>query len=301
MRSFYGNNKQSYYFEGWYFKHQSEHGIISFIPAFHINNIGQKSASLQIITEDESYHLDLPVQLFHAREQHLFIKFGKCIFSERGCKLDLQTGGVKIKGTLQYSNITPLSYDIMGPFRFVPLMECRHSIFSLRHEINGSLQINDKLYYFNHGIGYIEGDRGTSFPSQYLWSQCNRKDGHPDCVMLSVATIPFLGFHFTGCIASILHEGKQYRLATYCGAKVLYAREDAACIKQKDMLLRIQLITSQPHKLKAPTKGCMSRIIHESVSCTVHYEFLKNNKLLFDFISTQASFESSGRTKNSTS
>lgn len=39
--------------------------------------------------------------------------------------------------------------------------------------------------------------------------------------MLSVADIPMAGIHFTGIIGAILWMGKEYRIATYLGARVV--------------------------------------------------------------------------------
>lgn len=43
--------------------------------------------------------------------------------------------------------------------------------------------------------------------------------------MLSVADIPVMGLRFTGIIGVVLWRGKEYRLATYLGAKVVEHRD----------------------------------------------------------------------------
>ena len=106
----------------------------------------------------------------------------------------------------------------MGPFRYVPFMQCRHSVFSMRHPVDGILSINGTPYEFQNAIGYMEGDRGYSFPTKYAWTQCSFPDG---ALMLSIAEIPFGGFHFTGIIGIVHLRRKEYRLATYLGAKAV--------------------------------------------------------------------------------
>lgn len=64
----------------------------------------------------------------------------------------------------------------------------------------------------------MEGDRGYSFPRNYVWTQCSFPDG---ALMLSIADIPIGGFHFTGVISIVLLHGKEYRLATYLGSKAV--------------------------------------------------------------------------------
>lgn len=50
----------------------------------------------------------------------------------------------------------------MGPFSYIPFMECNHSILSMKSSANGLININDKEIKFNNGIGYIEKDWGYS-------------------------------------------------------------------------------------------------------------------------------------------
>lgn len=201
------------YFKGWYFKCCTKEKTLAFIPAYHQSK-NNKTASLQIITDNSV--VNIPFQDLKYREKPLHIKIGNCIFSENGMKLNIHTKEIKVQGILKFSEIFPIQYDIMGPFKFVPFMQCRHSIFSMKHHINGQITLNDRQYIFKYGIGYIEGDCGISFPERYVWTQCHFKNGS---LMLSVADIPFLGIHFTGIIGIVLLNGKEYRIATYLGAK----------------------------------------------------------------------------------
>lgn len=77
------------------------------------------------------------------------------------------------------------------PFKYVPFMECRHSVWSMRHSVSGTVYINGQEYSFQNAWGYWEGDRGHSFPKEYLWTQCCFDGGS---LMLSVAEIPIAGF-----------------------------------------------------------------------------------------------------------
>ena len=60
----------------------------------------------------------------------------------------------------------------MGPFRFLPGMECSHGVISMGHALEGTLTLNGAVLDFAGGTGYVETDRGRSFPSAYLWTQC---------------------------------------------------------------------------------------------------------------------------------
>lgn len=210
------------------------------------------------------------------------------MFSDKGIKLDIKTDKLTACGTLKFDNLSPIRYDIMGPFRYVPFMQCRHSVFSMKHKINGQISVNGQQYRFRNGIGYIEGDRGYSFPERYIWTQCCFSGGS---LMLSVADIPLLGFHFNGIIGIVLLNGEEHRIATYLGASVRKIGNNTVTVKQGKYSLTAKLIRKNSYPLYAPDNGRMSRTIHESASCKAYYRFSCNCETLCEFMSDTASFE----------
>lgn len=210
------------------------------------------------------------------------------MFSDKGIKLNVQTDKLSAHGALKFGTLSPLPYDIMGPFKFVPFMQCRHSVFSMKHQVDGHITVNGQIYNFRNGIGYIEGDRGYSFPKRYIWTQCCFNGGS---IMLSVADIPLFGFHFTGIISFVLLNGKEYRIATYLGAKVKHIGNNSVIVKQGKYTLAAKLIEKNSFPLYAPENGKMNRIIRESASCKAYYRFSYNGETLCEFTSNMASFE----------
>ncbi|MCH5280645.1 MAG: hypothetical protein J1E61_04185 [Lachnospiraceae bacterium] len=273
------------YFKGWYFKCCSKDKTIAFIPAYH--RVGHKvTASLQIITDDEVFHI--PFLSLQYQEKPLSVRIGDCFFGQKGIRLNIRKKGLCIKGMLRFSHFSPIQYDIMGWFRFIPFMQCRHSVYSMEHDIEGWVEINGIKYVFQNGKGYLEGDRGRSFPKEYIWTQSFFENGS---LMLSVADIPLLGFHFTGIIGVVLLKGREYRIATYRGASVKQIGKNIVTVKQGDCELTAELMEKNAHPLHAPVGGRMSRIIHESPSCKARYLFSDRGVLLCDFISDRAGFE----------
>ena len=167
-------------------------------------------------------------------------------------------------------------------------MQCRHSVYSMRHRINGQITVNGQQYVFQNGIGYIEGDCGSSFPKEYIWTQCHFNNGS---LMLSVANIPMFGFHFTGIIGVILLNGKEHHIATYLGAKVKRIDKNTVTVKQGDFQLTARLLQKNSQPLAAPSHGLMNRTIHESASCKAYYRFSYKNEILCELTSDRASFE----------
>lgn len=276
---------QKDYFKGWYFKCSNDAQTIAFIPAFHRNGHNE-TASLQIITDDAAFNL--PFDSLKFREKPLAIRIGDSVFSEKGIRLNFRTDKLMAHGTLRFGKLSPLRYDIMGPFQFVPFMQCRHSVCSMRHRVDGQLTINGQIYHFQNGIGYIEGDCGSSFPKRYIWTQCSFPAGS---LMLSVADIPLYGLHFTGIIGVVMLNGKEHRIATYLGARVQHTGKNTVTVRQGDYVLTAKLLTKNAHPLLAPDHGNMIRTIHESASCRACYRFSYKEKILYEFTSDRASFE----------
>ena len=160
------------YFEGWYFKNTNEKEGISFIPGINITN-KDKKAFIQVITNNESYFIDYNIKDFKYNDSPFYIKIGNNYFSKEKVKIDIKDKNLKINGTIKYSNSKNInknlfSPNIMGPFSYLPFMECNHAILSMKCKANGKLFINNKKIIFNDNIGYIEKDWGCSFPKYYI-------------------------------------------------------------------------------------------------------------------------------------
>lgn len=291
MKYFYGCKRKRSYFEGWYLKHQTATDTLAFVIAFHLDQQGRQSASLQIITSHFSYRIRYPADAFFASKKRFYIRIGHSIFTRRGCLIRIQTKDFSLQGKIRYKAFHAPLFSMMGPFCCIPFLQCYHETFSLAHRLTGYLNWNKDTIDFKNGIGYMEGDRGTSFPSRYIWTQCNPDPASPFSIVAAAATIPFLWTSFTGCFASILYKGKEYRFGTYLGAKIFAFSDRMLIITQKDMCLKIKLLQANPYFLLAPAKGHMNRKIQESLVCKVRYRMIYKHQLLFDLVSDQSSFE----------
>lgn len=272
-------------FYGWYMKCQSASQTLAVIPAVHQSG-KERTCSIQIITDHDAWNAIFPPETF--RKQGKNLRIGENQFGKNGLQLKICMPGLTVNGKLDFGALSPLRYDIMGPFALIPFMECRHSVWSMRHTVNGTLCINDQIFHFQNAKGYWEGDEGRSFPRQYAWTQCFFSGGS---LMLSVADIPMAGIHFTGVIGVILWYGKEYRLATYLGAKVVQIENEKIRIVQGNMELEVHLLERVKCSLKAPVAGNMKRTIREGAACRASYRFCKNGSPIFCFETDKASFE----------
>lgn len=279
-----GTGKKGWFY-GWYFKCQSDTQTLAVIPAVH--QTGRKgTCSVQIITEKQSWTVSLPKEAFRKRGRTISI--GKNRFGERGMRLEVCAPGLKVKGRLTFGALFPLKYNIMGPFSLIPFLECRHSVWSMKHKVWGKVSVNGETYAFDGAEGYWEGDRGRSFPKEYIWTQCSFPEG---ALMLSVADIPMAGFHFRGVIGVVMLDGREYRLATYLGAKAAAIRDGRVRVIQGRLELEAELLERTGKPLMAPAQGDMVRTIRESAACRAIYRFRKDDRTLLSFETDRASFE----------
>ena len=273
------------YFCGWYYRCQSDTQTLAIIPSVHKTKDGNHCA-IQLIMDAEAFHVPFPYRDF--RKDRSQIEIGSNRFEDAGIHLDIHTPELHAIGDLRFGPFSPLRYDIMGPFRYVPFMQCRHSVFSMKHTVHGEISINGMPYIFRDATGYMEGDRGHSFPKEYLWTQCSFPEGS---LMLSVADIPFGPFRFTGIIGIVHLHGKEYRIATYLGAKPVRITPGKIIVRQGNFTLTIEPEAFSGDPLQAPVGGAMHRTIYEHPSCKVYYRFEINRKTLLELDAPNAAFE----------
>ena len=292
MGFFRGRTKTGPYFEGWYFKHQNPQGqTLALIPAFHIDREGHCTASLQVISKNQTWWLEYPEAQLQVSRQPFQVQIGASSFGGQGIDLHIQQDNLSLCGSLHYGPFTALRSDIMGPFRFFAGMQCAHGVISMGHSLEGALELNGECLDFSGGTGYIETDRGRSFPSKYLWTQCVWGGPERGSLMLAIATIPLPVGGFTGCICSVLYHGQEYRLATYRGAKIEKWSPSGAVIRQGQYRLEVELLNERRQALRAPVEGRMERTIHESLCAEVRYRFWHGDNLSLQHTDSNASFE----------
>lgn len=279
------NLQRRHYFEGWYYKQVSsdEKTALCFIPGISVSQ-GKQSPFLQAIlaekTEDGWTQTTdwLDIADFHAQDEPFSLALQENRFSRDGIAVNLNGVNIRVSGELTFSNCiappaTRWSPTVMGPFSYIPGMECIHSVISLTHGIEGSLQINGRAVDFTGGKGYLEKDWGSSFPRRYIWMQSNNFEGDTS-LFFSWADIPYLGIHFHGYIAHLYHQGEHYRYATYtCGACRLeiQGREAEIVLTNRDSELRISALQAAGAELIAPHRGQMVHTIKEGLYGTLSF------------------------------
>ncbi|MCL2756120.1 MAG: tocopherol cyclase family protein [Firmicutes bacterium] len=282
-------------FRGFYIKCNGEKNI-AFVFGQNANK-SNKSSFIQVITKDASFNENFEFDEFTHSKKPFRVSVGETFIDSNSLNVEINRPGLQVHGKLEFSEFAKIKYDAMGPLKLLPRMECKHYVTSMSHTVTGQLVINGEIYTFNNDPGYIEGDRGKSFPLRYFWTQCNSWTESKDLsIMAAAARIPYMGIRFTGTICIVHYAGKEYRLASYLGARVKEFTNTNFVIKQGSKLLEIKVTDDQSkHSLFAPDLGNMTRIIKENIHATVNYKFTvgrgKNRQILFDITSPNAAFE----------
>lgn len=293
---FHGIGKKYPYFEGWYLKHQNQGRTIAFIPALHADKKGGWSASIQVVTEDGAWYFTYPTELCKINRQKFCVRIGENVFSEKGIRIKIESKEISVEGRIRYGKFQRIKGDIMGFFRWVPFLQCRHGIISMAHDLTGSFRIcgsntKEEIISFTGGRGYIETDWGSSFPSSYIWSQCGFGMEEKNSIMVSAADVPVFGFHLPGCICAIHYKGREFRLGTYYGARIKEYGPGTVTITQGIMTVKVTRLSDHSFALHAPQSGRMQRMIKESPSCLVRYQFWMGRVNVFDVVSDRGSYE----------
>lgn len=289
------------YFEGWYFKNTNKEDGISFIPGININK-ERKNAFIQVITNNSSHYINYNIDEFKSETESFLIKIGNNIFSKEGIHIDIRdnTKKIKIYGDIKYSdskniNTNFLNPNIMGPFSYIPFMECNHAILSMKNRIQGFININNKNIDFSNSTGYIEKDWGCSFPKSYIWCQGNNFQKSNASFMLSIADIPFKFFEFRGVICVLKMDKQEFKFTTYNNAKVIRYDIDKnplnIILRKGEYELNVKSKYGDGIKLMAPVKGKMEKDIFESITTWITVTLKKDNDIIFSDTSTNCGLE----------
>jgi hypothetical protein len=289
MKYFYGPKKRKNYFEGWYFKQSSKNLNIAFIPSISVVNSKEKRAFIQVISNFFTERFEFSYDEFSSETKTLNIRIKDNSFSSQGLNLNLKNENYNIQVDIMYSPFLMLKRGIMGPFKYLPKMECKHNIFSMKHHVDGKISINSKEYLFNNDLGYIEGDYGISFPNKYLWIQANNLNN--GAFFLSIATIPYGKINFTGLIASLFIGSKEYRFATYNFTKLKKNTNEHIKLRKGKLTLDVFIEDYDKLVLSAPKNGDMTRKVYETMEATIKVVLSKNGREIYEGITDNASLE----------
>ena len=303
--AFQGSRTRDSYFEGWYCKAVTADlsQAWSFILGMSTGRSGEGSSSFIQVIEGRTartWWFEHPLADFEADSRAFRVRVGRSELSSEGLVLDEGQGEDRFAGRLSFgplSNFPPklLSPGIMGPYSFVPFMECRHGLISLDHGLQGSFAQGGKTVDLDGGRGYMEKDWGSSMPSSWIWMQSNNFPRAGDSFMLSLATVPWLGSSFPGFLFAARLGGRLFREASYTGAFLegLEVSDESLALRVRGRRDSFELRArrSRGGILRAPVHGTLSRRIAESVDASIGLTWTHRGRQVFEGLAPKAGLE----------
>ena len=302
---YHGWGKKKQYFEGWYYKviNAAEDRAFAFIPGIAMDANGEKHAFVQIMDgkQNTSNYLKFAAEDFKPNSQKFDLGIKENRFAQHSLRLDNEV----CQGELRFNNQVPWpvklhSPGIMGPYAFVPFMECYHGILSMDHEIDGKLIVENEEIDFTGGRGYMEKDWGVSFPSAYIWMQSNHFSEPGISLKLSVANIPWLRSSFVGFIAGLWFENELIRFTTYNSSKLIRSYADQEIVEielhNKQFVLKVSANRTASTELASPILGFMDGRINESMTAEliITLKDRHSNEIIFSDTGRNAGLEVAG-------
>lgn len=276
------------YFEGWYFKCATEKETLAVIVG---STQGiQSTAFIQVLSSKDlkSYYMTYDIASYFYRKDPFHIQIEENVFTSTYMKLSIREENLILEGKVKFKSLTPLTCKVwkrglMGPFAYLPFMECYHDVLSMHHTIEGKICLNDTVYNLDGGRGYIERDWGNSFPSDYIWIQCNHFRQESLSFMLAIAKIPFLGASFTGILCVLSIKGRTRLFTTYMGTSLQSFKDQEnalyVTLKQGKECIQVKVNKKEGSILKAPNKGAMLREINEALGSSMELNIFYDDEL----------------------
>lgn len=305
---YHGWGRTKSYFEGWYFKivNKNEDKAFAIIPGIAMNKNGEQHAFIQILDGKKltsEYH-QFDAMEFQPKSGKFELKLGNNFFSEKRIVLDIPSvnGELSFKDVINWPNKW-YSPGIMGPYTFVPFMECYHGILSMDHTIEGELKVQNERIYFTSGRGYMEKDWGHSFPSAYFWIQSNHFSKPGISFKASVAKIPWLRGSFVGFIAGLWVNDRLFEFTTYNSTKLSKSFADTRKVElimeNRRYILNILVQRNDATELASPILGFMDGRIKESMTSELEVLLFdkKYRKVIFHDKGRNAGLEVAGNVK----
>ena len=264
---------------------------------------GEKHAFIQVLNgkKKTSEYYKFPASSFQPDHKSFQLQIENNFFSETKLKLDLPD----LKGELELTDPVkwPSSWyspGIMGPFSFVPFMQCYHGILSLNHNLKGGFSLANQPLDFTGGKGYLEKDWGHSFPSAYIWMQSNHFSEDNISVKASVAKIPWLGSSFVGFIAGVYLKDRIIQFTTYNFTKLRHATADKKEVRivMQNQRYRLEILAERDEatELAAPIQGFMNGRIEETMNARLNVKLVhrKSGKTILEDTGINAGLEVAG-------
>lgn len=281
---YHGHGKKPPFFEGWYYKlvSKDEKHRFAIIPGVFLHEDPSETHSfIQILngtTGKTTYHR---YQHFEAASDDFDVRIDRSHFQQDKISLNVQDEIAEITGELSFDNLTPWAstafwIGYMGPYAWIPNLECNHGVLSFQHDIDGTLNVDGQEIDFSGGRGYMEKDWGKSFPDGYIWFQSNHFEQDNVSISASVATLPLFGRTTVGFNVGLWIDGEQWIWSTYNGSKIDRLEVTDSTVEwvlyNKHSEIKMSVDRAEGGLLVGPERLAMQKHVDETMNASLTVE-----------------------------
>ena len=308
---YHGRHRRRNFFEGWYFKlvDARQQEVFAFIPGILKGRTTTDSHSFIHLVDGGNafmHYLRLPPQQFTAARKSFDVSVGENSFSLQGLELAVDEPEFSVRGRLAFSQVrkwpdSVFSPGSMGPYNFLPRMQCYSQVCAMDMEISGQLQVNGRSADLDGGRAYVEKNWGSAFPYSWIWVQGNSFPSRAS-ISCSLGHIPMpLGTSFRGFLIGLMVEDQFYAFTTANRSKIHIQQSGSDIVMQvmsKKHLLTIATATEKENfiTLLGPRQGQMVPLLQENLQgrVSVKLQQRNDNRILFQQTSRCAGIEYGG-------
>ena len=261
-------------------------------------NDDNRHSFIMVGYDNKSNYYRFPFEAFSSSTDEFLVKIdNRNEFSYENLVLNLQpkegddaTESFQMNLTLSSHISTPdlswIAPGTMGPYSWIPTMQCYHHVLSMRYNIHGSINENENI----SGIGYLEKDWGNAFPSMWIWGQANQWENHPltssASLFFSLALIPwYFNLEFPGFLVIFELNQEFYRFNTYLQSIVsdlsIDNKTNQVSFNVYDVLFQYKLhVTTHCDQseningavLYGPRSGQMEKFVKEILAKNIYFD-----------------------------
>lgn len=294
---FHGKNKKTNFFEGWYYKIINKNGrTFAFIPGISLGEKNDSSHSFIQVLDGNNIkydYLSFPKEYFFWNDSPFSITVENSNFNLSNLSVDLNFNGISLNGYLDFHNLkfwedSFINPGSMGFYNYIPNMECYSHVCAIDGSTSGSITLNGELIDFTDGKVYIEKNWGKSFPTEWLWVQCNSFSTGNASITCSLGEIPFPLRNFRGFLIAVSIGDKFYKFTTMNGSKITLKYLDnnvEVKAKNRSLLLTFRTFTEKDSFIlcNGPNNGTMAPLVDETLTGKIFMklEDIKTGMVLF--------------------
>ncbi len=291
----YQDLKKKNYFEGWYQRITDENNNVNYAFIFAITkDESDPHAFIQVFdgVKNENKYYRFELSDFYYSKDTVFIKENYLSLNSMYLKTDNIEISVLFNNTKKlkkhFGNNSAMSYLVKFPF------ECFQEVVTIDGYFKGEITKNNELKHIE-GKSYLEKTYGKKFPSKWIWIQGNHFNKDIS-LAFSHGLIPFFKWKVKGFTTVLVHNGKEYRFATYNFAKMKIINRSFSqaeiMIKKGKYKLLINAKLVKPVKLVGPNEnGVMDLGVDESINSLATITLYKRRKIVFDTMGRSVGFE----------